>query len=622
MIINRQRYAIQSILLPLFKILILFFLGQNLAIGRIILVPTEYSTIQAAVNIAISGDIIRIQPGIYNESVTILDKQKSGITLEGVDKKTTIINPNGSNRGISILITNNVTVRNLTVTKGNPKSSPYSPTIGGGIFVDGSNNIKAYSCIIANNNSENGAGFAARNSSITFSDNIIDSNKASSAKEARGGGAFFYESQGVISNNVFSGNSTSGPTMGPGGGLFIQRSSLFISDNTFSNNQATGTQNYGGGLYIYDSKNFTVSNNLFRNNIGLDGGGMAVVESNPTIAGNTFTGNEARWGGGLYGWHMSSVISSNKFEQNTANDGGGGILFDQSPNSTFRSNIVLQNSAMNWGGGVDLYGSPIIIFGNIIQENRSVNGGGIAITVDHEADTNEYSPKILHNTIKSNTAQAGGGIMLDGDTNAIIKNNIFAENKANSGGGLVIHKANSPQVINNTFYINQAMEIGGSAIRSDRSYSTLINNIFYGIPSAEAISANASTVQLLYNGFAYNKSHYVNIQSAFNPIVGNISSDPKFTAPSVGDFRLKSDSPYRNQGNPSFIYNNPDNSRNTIGAYGGPDTIVTYPIYRFYNMNAGGHFFTIDESEKDTVIRHYPWFRYEGVGFRTPPLSE
>jgi len=43
------------------------------------------------------------------------------------------------------------------------------------------------------------------------------------------------------------------------------------------------------------------------------------------------------------------------------------------------------------------------------------------------------------------------------------------------------------------------------------------------------------------------------------------------------------------------------------------------PVYRFFNNNAGGHFYTISEAERDTVINNYKWFRYEGVGFYAYP---
>lgn len=39
------------------------------------------------------------------------------------------------------------------------------------------------------------------------------------------------------------------------------------------------------------------------------------------------------------------------------------------------------------------------------------------------------------------------------------------------------------------------------------------------------------------------------------------------------------------------------------------------PVHRFFNTKAEGHFFTINEAEKDTVIENYKWFRYEGIAF-------
>ena len=44
------------------------------------------------------------------------------------------------------------------------------------------------------------------------------------------------------------------------------------------------------------------------------------------------------------------------------------------------------------------------------------------------------------------------------------------------------------------------------------------------------------------------------------------------------------------------------------------------PVYRFFNNNAGGHFYTINEAEKNTVIQNYNWFRYEGMSFYAYPL--
>ena len=39
------------------------------------------------------------------------------------------------------------------------------------------------------------------------------------------------------------------------------------------------------------------------------------------------------------------------------------------------------------------------------------------------------------------------------------------------------------------------------------------------------------------------------------------------------------------------------------------------PVYRFYNTQAGGHFFTSSPEERDFVINNLPQYNYEGIGF-------
>ena len=37
------------------------------------------------------------------------------------------------------------------------------------------------------------------------------------------------------------------------------------------------------------------------------------------------------------------------------------------------------------------------------------------------------------------------------------------------------------------------------------------------------------------------------------------------------------------------------------------------PVYRFYNTRTGTHFYTISQSERDTVLNNYPQYAYEGA---------
>lgn len=52
-----------------------------------------------------------------------------------------------------------------------------------------------------------------------------------------------------------------------------------------------------------------------------------------------------------------------------------------------------------------------------------------------------------------------------------------------------------------------------------------------------------------------------------------------------------------------------------VGLTAGAAQAALTPVYRFYHLDAGRHFYTASESEKAKVITAYPRFAYEGVAF-------
>lgn len=80
---------------------------------QILVVPTEYKTIQKAVNAANPGSLVKIKPGVYKEAVTV---QTNNLVIKGVDRFRTILNGN-DRKGNGFLVDDarNVRISNLTV---------------------------------------------------------------------------------------------------------------------------------------------------------------------------------------------------------------------------------------------------------------------------------------------------------------------------------------------------------------------------------------------------------------------------------------------------------------------------------------------------------------------------
>ncbi len=80
--------------------------------GTIRQVPSVYATITAAMNAAVSGDVIQIGSGVYNESITTT---KSGLTFQGSGSSTIV---SGGNTGAPFRIRHsNTTISNMALQK-------------------------------------------------------------------------------------------------------------------------------------------------------------------------------------------------------------------------------------------------------------------------------------------------------------------------------------------------------------------------------------------------------------------------------------------------------------------------------------------------------------------------
>ena len=87
--------------------------GNDRSDKEILVVPTEFKTIQKAVNAANPGSLVKIKPGVYHEAVTV---QTPRLVIKGVDRFRTVLHGKDKKaNGFLVDDTRNVRISNLTV---------------------------------------------------------------------------------------------------------------------------------------------------------------------------------------------------------------------------------------------------------------------------------------------------------------------------------------------------------------------------------------------------------------------------------------------------------------------------------------------------------------------------
>jgi parallel beta-helix repeat protein len=194
---------------------------------QIIRVPLNFTSIQAAVNYATSGDTVIVAPGTYQENL-VLNKS---IALVGEDRNTTIID--GSNDQVVIsIISDNVTVQDLTVTK-----SVHGPN-DVGIGIENAVGASITNVIITDTT----IGLGLRFCTYGFLSNNIITNSTVI------GITCYFSGRNFFSKNAIYGNSI-------GILIYTSSSNVFVA-NTLSNNEQGMSLAAGSRQNIFFHNNF------------------------------------------------------------------------------------------------------------------------------------------------------------------------------------------------------------------------------------------------------------------------------------------------------------------------------------------------------------------------------
>jgi len=225
------------------------------SIVRTLRVPSDYLTIQAAIDAAVNEDIVLVGDGVYTGlGNKDLDFKGKAITVISVNGPTnTIIDCEDSGRGFyfhngegSDSIVSGFTIKNGLTTAQWPEGC------GGGIFCISSSPV-IRNCILTNNTAyEPGGGIALHDSSANIEDCVIADNDAHAA-----GGISLWESSSVnITNCIVSGNVA----WNIDGAISVRRSTLALVNSTVYGNMGS----WGiGGLGCGDSGGSGSTVNIF-----------------------------------------------------------------------------------------------------------------------------------------------------------------------------------------------------------------------------------------------------------------------------------------------------------------------------------------------------------------------
>jgi len=224
-----------------------------------------FTTIQAAVNAASSGDTIKVCPGTYNELVQVNKTLTILGAQSGVDARTRAVpvaseSVVGSGDGAFQILENNIVIDGFTIQGVNNPPNIFPSALGAGIWTN--------------------PGFSGTNGGHQIRNNIIQNNIV----------GIFLHNDGTFATKVDHNRIQNNNNPGPASGTGID-SELGLTNATIDSNKFVGNT-VESAIDVFSGSNITVSSNEFDANRRAIG--LGSVTSSSITGNNIHNSNDRR----------------------------------------------------------------------------------------------------------------------------------------------------------------------------------------------------------------------------------------------------------------------------------------------------------------------------------------
>jgi len=502
-----------------------------------------YSSLQAAVNAASSGDIIRVQAktftgtdatvNINGKSLTIYGGYDSTCTSRGTAK--TVLDASGQADSV-IEIYGGTGPLTVVIDQFEIKGGETDANHGGGIEIDDQYTVELRNTLVHGNESDYGGGVhMSAGTTLNLSEStFISTNNAS----ADGGGIYCTDATINVSGGSYIGfwlfTSFPNSAAGNGGGLYLDNCDLILDadDGQYAVVSFNSAQN-GGGIYA--------TNGSF---INLKGGRASV--NNNQASGS---------GGGFYLSNGSDLyVDNGAVTYNTATAYGGGVYatgagtlvdFDTTAGHFCSGSKCAQlsnNTATDYyGGGAYLTNGADLDFESVYVEGNQAGSLGSAIYARGDGTTIALDSVMVTGGQASNYALRLYNY-LGGAPVATVRSSTFAAHTYTSGGG-------------------QATFGADTGTRLDADALIVWDNDGSLVAGSGDVTMDCSVLQSDFPGS------------------NNVVADPLFLDPAHGNYHIRRDSPAVDHCDSGFNYDVdyegrpidvPGEGADTLLAKGGP----------------------------------------------------